>query len=190
MNTMIAFNTGTNPVHTGVYIVDRGDKLGTPLRWFNAEAQSWSRCEYTLEDILNAKEKTSALGFLPWRGPIKVVKPEVSVRAVELVGASEIAKRVVQQGIKATTKTKAPKAPKAPKVAKAPKAPKAVKATKSKIPDGTIFFRDDRQKYVAMLNGKQEAARPTVEACRAFLIKKGFDSAKIVVQAWQDGDVA
>ena len=171
--TIIAFNTGTNPVHTGVYIVDRGEKLGTPLRWFNAETQFWSRCEYTIEDILNAKEKVSTLGFLPWRGPIKVVKPEATVPPVELVGASEVAKRVIQQSMKAAAKVKAPKAPKAPKVAKAPK---------SKIPDGTIFFREDRQKYVAMLNGKQEAARPTINACRAFLIKKGFDAAKIVVQ--------
>ena len=179
--TIIAFNTGTNPVHTGVYIVDRGEKLGTPLRWFNAETQFWSRCEYTIEDILNAKEKVSTLGFLPWRGPIKVVKPEATVPPVELVGASEVAKRVIQQSMKSAAKVKAPKAPKAPKVAKAPKAPKVAKAPKSKIPDGTIFFREDRQKYVAMLNGKQEAARPTIEACRAFLIKKGFDAAKIVV---------
>ena len=39
-------------------------------------------------------------------------------------------------------------------------------------PDGTVFYREDRQKWVAMMNGKQEAARPTAEACLAFLKKK------------------
>jgi LPS sulfotransferase NodH len=39
-------------------------------------------------------------------------------------------------------------------------------------PDGTVFFRADRNKWVAMWAGKQEAARPTAEACLAFLKKK------------------
>jgi hypothetical protein len=39
-------------------------------------------------------------------------------------------------------------------------------------PDGTVFFREDRQKWIAMMNGKQEAARPTPEACLSFLKKK------------------
>jgi hypothetical protein len=47
-----------------------------------------------------------------------------------------------------------------------------VKGAKTVHPDGTVFFREDRQKWVAMWNGKQEAARPTAEACLAFLKKK------------------
>ncbi len=47
-----------------------------------------------------------------------------------------------------------------------------VKGTKTTHPDGTVFFREDRQKWIAMMNGKQEAARPTPEACLAFLKKK------------------
>jgi hypothetical protein len=41
-----------------------------------------------------------------------------------------------------------------------------------KHPDGTVFFRADRNKWVAVMNGKQEAARPTSEACLAYLKKK------------------
>jgi hypothetical protein len=64
-----------------------------------------------------------------------------------------------------------------PVVAKAPavKAVKAVKApSQSKIvhPDGTVFFRTDRNKWIAMADGKQEAARDTAEKCIAFLAKK------------------
>jgi len=47
-----------------------------------------------------------------------------------------------------------------------------VKGTKTTHPDGTVFYREDRQKWIAMMNGKQEAARPTPEACLAFLKKK------------------
>lgn len=55
------------------------------------------------------------------------------------------------------------------------------KKTAAKHADGTIFFRGDRNKFVAMLNGKQEAARDTVEKCMQFLNKKGFDMSKVVV---------
>jgi len=51
-----------------------------------------------------------------------------------------------------------------------------VKGSKTVHTDGTVFFREDRQKWIAMWNGKQEAARPTAEACLAFLKKKyNFD---------------
>ena len=90
----------------------------------------------------------------------------------------------VVMGVKRETKpaTKAPKAEKVEKPAKVAKAPKVAKVTKADIhPDGTVFFRADRQKWIAMLNGKQEAARPTKEGCIKFLEKKGFDMSKIVV---------
>mgnify|MGYP003350976762 FL=1 len=47
-----------------------------------------------------------------------------------------------------------------------------VKGSKTLHPDGTVFFRADRGKWIAMWAGKQEAARPTAEACLAFLKKK------------------
>jgi hypothetical protein len=52
------------------------------------------------------------------------------------------------------------------KVAKAPSPSKIVH------PDGTVFFRTDRNKWIAMADGKQEAARDTAEKCIAFLAKK------------------
>jgi hypothetical protein len=165
------FNTGVNPVHSGVYIVDRGEKLGTPLRWFDADTGVWSRCEYTMEDILKSKDKPGALGFLPWRGPIKVVAPKVQpVTEVALVNTTDI---------QVTPKTKPAKVPKvkAVKVAKAPK----VKTTKATHADGTITFREDRQKYMAWHGGKPIAARPTIESAKNFLIKKGIIAENIIV---------
>ena len=90
----------------------------------------------------------------------------------------------VVMGVKRETKPvpKAPKAEKVEKPAKVAKAPKVAKVTKADIhPDGTVFFRSDRQKWIAMLNGKQEAARPTKEGCVKFLEKKGFDMSKVNV---------
>jgi hypothetical protein len=48
------------------------------------------------------------------------------------------------------------------KAAKAPKVPKT-KTAKVTHADGTIFFREDRQKWVVVVDGKQPAARPTKE---------------------------
>ena len=163
------FNTGTNPVHSGLYVVDRGEKLGTPYRWFNAETAQWSRCEYLMEDVMSAKDKPGALGFLPWCGPVKVLAKQPTSTVQLLNTSAEVQSKVA----------KAPKAPKVPKVkvAKAVKAPKAstkgVKvANKQTYADGTIVFRADRQKWMAWFGGKSEAARPTVDAAKAFLTKK------------------
>jgi len=67
-----------------------------------------------------------------------------------------------------TAKVSTPKAvtPKPAKVAKAPSQSKVIH------PDGTVFFRTDRNKWIAMANGTQEAARDTAEKCVAFLAKK------------------
>ena len=168
MSKVVAFNSAdVNPSHTGIYVVQRGEKLGTPYRWFNAETGQWGRCEYILEDCIASKDAKGVLPALPWRGPVKVQKQEV--QPLELVN----------------TPTPAPMVVKTAKVAK-PKVVKTAKTVKVKVdkhPDGTIFFREDRQKWVAMLNGKQEAARPTADACKAFLVKKGFDSKLINVIA-------
>ena len=79
-------------------------------------------------------------------------------------------------GIKSPTSTPVKTAkPVAPKVvAPKPVVAKPTVAKQSKIvhPDGTIFFRTDRNKWIAMADGKQEAARDTVEKCIAFLAKK------------------
>lgn len=164
------FNTGVNPVHSGVYIVDRGEKLGTPYRYYNAETGAWSRCEYTLEDVVAAKNSSTGLGFLPWRGPFKVAKRQ-PVAEVALVNTTAV--EVVDQ-FGTVAKIPATKPAKPAKVAKAPKAVKVAKpkADKTVYADGTIVFRADRNKYMAWFGGKAEAARPTVEAAQAFLTKK------------------
>lgn len=55
------------------------------------------------------------------------------------------------------------------------------KTTASKYADGTVFFRTDRQKWIAMFQGIQAAARPSKDGCMKFLQKKGFDMSKVVV---------
>jgi hypothetical protein len=55
---------------------------------------------------------------------------------------------------------------------KVEKTPKVSKVIKTKGTDGTVFFRADRSKWVAVMNGKQEAARDTKEGALAFLFKK------------------
>jgi len=73
----------------------------------------------------------------------------------------------------ARAKAKSVTAPKAakPVVAKVAKVA-TVKPSKIIHPDGTVFFRTDRNKWIAMADGKQEAARDTAEKCIAFLAKK------------------
>jgi hypothetical protein len=160
------FNSGVNPVHSGLYVVDRGEKLGTPYRWFDAESQEWSRCEYLMEDVMQAKGKTGALGFLPWRGPVKVLTPKATkeVSVVELMDS-------VGMDITGTKPVKVAKV-KAPKTVKVAKVKVAKASTKETFADGTIVFRADRQKYMAWFGSKSEAARPTVDAAKAFLTKK------------------
>ena len=69
---------------------------------------------------------------------------------------------------KATTKVKVEKSA---KVAK----PKAVKADKPTFVDGQVFFRPDRNKWMAVLGGKPVAARDTKEKALEFLAKKGIE---------------
>jgi hypothetical protein len=140
---------------------------------------------------------------LPWRGPIKVLAkqpatvalvadtPTVKVAKAPKVKAVKVAKAPKVQpvaevalvnttDIQVTPKTKPAKAPKVKtvKVAKAPK----VKTAKVTHVDGTITFREDRQKYMAWHGGKAEAARPTLEAAKAYLFKKyGMADAQMLV---------
>jgi 4-carboxy-4-hydroxy-2-oxoadipate aldolase/oxaloacetate decarboxylase len=60
-------------------------------------------------------------------------------------------------------------------------ATKVVTNKDSVFANGTIFFRADREKWVAMWNNKQEAARDSIEACQKFLLKKyGFSEAVVI----------
>lgn len=55
------------------------------------------------------------------------------------------------------------------------------KKTVQKYENGTVFFREDRAKWVAVWNNKQEAARPTKEGCISFL-KKKYNAEAIIVE--------
>jgi hypothetical protein len=61
-----------------------------------------------------------------------------------------------------------------------------VKAPKVQIfGDGAVYFRPDRNKWMAVYNGKAEAARPTSAAALAFL-KKKYDIDGYVVDKIED----
>ena len=163
---MMNFTKDGNPTVTALYLVDR-DKQGKAYRWYNAESDQWGTCGFDMNEALDNKDKT-AVGFYPWVGP--------------LTGTKFVPKSPVHVVTEDAPKTKAPKAPKRKPARQATLAVKTVGNTKVGIitkasgkvihPDGTVFYRADRNKWVAMWAGKQEAARPTAEACLAFLQKK------------------
>ena len=156
------FNSDTNPTVSALYLVNR-DKQGKAYRWFNAETDSWGMCGMDMNEALENKDKT-AVGFFPWVGPLTGPKfdpkPPVHVVSDDQVKEKPVKKRMAKAKLVIT------------KVGNT-KVGSIVKASgKISHPDGTVFFRADRNKWVAMWSGKQEAARPTPEACLAFLKKK------------------
>ena len=151
------FTQSGNPTMSALYLVDR-DKQGKAYRWFDAETDQWGMCGTDMNEALENKSKT-AVGFFPWVGPLTGPNFK-SGKDIKLSDDKPKAKAVAKPAKKRMAKSNA-----APKV----KTPKAAKVTH---PDGTVFFRADRQKWVAVVGGKQEAARPTAEACMNFLMKK------------------
>jgi hypothetical protein len=158
------FISDRNPKHSALYLVDRGLQ-GKHYRWYDADTDQWSQCAWDMDEALANKEKPSAVDFYPWVGPLtgKAFNPELPTK-------------VVTEDAPKAPKVKAAKVKPAKKMAKQRTvdvdAPKAPKASKSDHADGTVWFRADRQKWIAQWNGKQEAARPTKEACLKFLKKK------------------
>jgi hypothetical protein len=156
---MIDFITNKNPSASGVYFVNR-DKQGKYYRFYNVETDQWSMCAIDYAEAMERKDQKGAVGFFPWFGPVAQrveVKTEIEVRPSEY----EPVKR------KRKTKAKAEVADKAP--AKKKSKPSD---TKVEYANGSVFFREDRKKWVAVWNGKQEAARDSAEKCLAFLKKK------------------
>lgn len=162
------FNTD-KPTRSAMYLVDRGMQ-GKHYRWYDADTDTWSLCGSDMAEAAANKGKPSPVGFFPWVGPLTGPKFDPK-------------KEIVMVSEDTPKQTKAPKAP-AKKMARQRTAKlvittvgntrvgSIVKGTKTVHPDGTVFFREDRQKWIAMMNSKQEAARPTAEACLAFLKKK------------------
>ena len=163
------FNSGKAPM-TALYLVDRGMQ-GKYYRYYDAEADRWGMCGADMQEALDNKDKT-AVGFYPWVGPLTgknfdPAKPVVEVSEDKPVKVKKTKKMAKSRGAKlVVTQVGNTKVG-------------AVVKTSGKVvhPDGTVFFREDRQKWVAMWAGKQEAARPTAEACVNFLKKKyNFDA--------------
>ena len=151
------------PTATALYLVDRGMQ-GKWYRWYNADKDQWGACGFDMNEAMEGKDNTATseiLGFFPWCGPLTGPNFK-SGKDIELSDDEPKAKPA-----KRVAKRMAKKAP----VAVVPKV-KATKQPKESYPDGTVFFRSDRQKWVAVYGGKQEAARPTAEACLNFLKKK------------------
>lgn len=159
------FTKDTNPSVTALYLVDR-DKQGKAYRWYDAETDQWGTCGFDMNEALDNKDKT-AVGFYPWVGPLtgKNFKAQSPVHVVTEDGkpvktAKPAKKRMAKSKLVVSQVGNT-------------KVGSIVKASgKVTHPDGTVFFRADRNKFIAMMHGKQEAARPTAEACLAFLKKK------------------
>jgi len=166
------FATDRNPITSGLYLVDRG-ALGQPCRWYTKETDSWSLCAYGAEDALAVKDIPTAIGFLPWKGPIAISELPKYVATAALVAGGP-SKKALEIVAKAEAKMKVAKVgnTKVGLVQVKPKATKAPKAAKVTHPDGTIFFREDRAKWVVVMDGKQPAARPTKEGVVKWLASK------------------
>ena len=183
------FTTDCNPDKSALYLIDRGMQ-GKYYRWFDVENEKWSLCGATMQEALDNRNTNSNVGFFPWMGPLTGPRFNPNEKVIEVVDDTVIAskkekvkrnktskeKMIMQNVNVATTPTKPVKAVKVVQ----PKQPKVKKASTPVHPDGTVFFREDRQKWVAMWNGKQEAARPTAEACLKFLKKKYNFDGKVV----------
>jgi ribosomal 50S subunit-recycling heat shock protein len=157
------FNEDT-PTKTGIYLIDRGMQ-GKQYRHYDAGTDVWSLSADTLIEAGNNIGINSSVGFFPWVGPL--TGPNFKKGMEDKVETNEDKPVKVAKAAKVK-----PAAKKMAKQTGANLVNKIVKSTKITHPDGTVFFREDRQKWVAVANGTQEAARPTPEACLAFLKKK------------------
>ena len=170
------FISDRNPSHSALYLVDRGMQ-GKHYRWFDADTDQWSMCGWSMEDAMANKDKPGAVGFFPWVGPLtgKNFNPEKPIAQVN----EEQEKPVKVKSVKVVKAKVAKKVAKQRTVVAAPKTKQT--KTVNQFPDGTVWYRADRQKWIAQWNGKQEAARPTKEACLKFL-KKKYNVDGVVVQ--------
>ena len=174
---MMEFKTDT-PTKSALYLVDRGMQ-GKAYRFYNAETGQWGMCGYDMNEALEGRDNhatADVIGFFPWMGPltgpnlkldrpiglIQIDEPESTKPKKQSKRlAKQTGSKLVEPNTKVVTKSNT-------------KVLKSAKTVTTKVvhPDGTVFYRADRQKWVAMMNGKQEAARPTSDACLAFLKKK------------------
>jgi len=162
------FNTD-KPTRSAMYLVDRGMQ-GKHYRWYNAETDTWSLCGSDMNEANANKDKPSPVGFFPWIGPLTGPKFDANK---EVVMVSEDKPKSIKAPAKKMARQRTATPAKLVIVTVGnTRVGSIVRGTKTLHPDGAVWFREDRQKWVAMMNGKQEAARPTPEACLSFLKKK------------------
>jgi hypothetical protein len=153
-----------DPEVSGLYRIDRGAQ-GIAYRYFDAKTKKWARPSYDPFEANELKGTEPLLGFFPWIGPLNLKpKREVVPEPVPKKRGRPKKSEVIKMENEIMSSEVAPVKP-----------VKSVKPTKTKtkdIADGTIMFRADRNKWVAVWGGKQEAARDTPEACVKFLTKK------------------
>jgi len=155
----------TKPTKSGMYLVDRGMQ-GKAYRYYNDKADFWGMCGFDMSEANENKDKQSAVGFFPWIGPLTGPNYNADAPVADVV---EDKVRKVKPAAKKMAKMRGAVAPTPVTKVKTPRVSTKASAVH---PDGTVWFREDRQKRIAMMNGKQEAARPTAEACLKFLKKK------------------
>lgn len=168
------------PTKSALYLVDRGMQ-GKAYRYYNADIDKWGMCGYDFNEALEGKDNFNTfetIGLFPWVGPltgpnlkldrpvhmVQIEEPEPKTTKQKKQSkrlAKQTGSKLVDSNTKVVTKSNT----------KVLKSTKSV-STKFVHPDGTVFYRADREKWIAMMNSKQEAARPTPEACLAFLKKK------------------
>ena len=174
---MIEFKTDT-PTKSALYLVDRGMQ-GKAYRYYNADIGKWGMCGYDFNEALEGKDNFNTfetVGVFPWAGPL--TGPNLKLdRPVHMVQIEEPESTKPKKQSKRLAKQTGSKL-----VDSNTKVLKSAKSSSTKVvhPDGTVFYRADRQKWVAMMNSKQEAARPTPEACLAFLLKKYNVTGKVI----------
>jgi hypothetical protein len=154
------------PTKSAMYYVDRGAQ-GKYYRYYNAETDTWSLCGSDFAEAVANMDKPSPVGFFPWVGPM--TGPNFTGKVVT-VSTDEGNEKVVDGKTKKVKPVPVKKKPAKAAVGTLSPVPKST--GKAVHPDGTVFYREDRQKWVAVVGGKQEAARPTAEACLNFLTKK------------------
>jgi len=154
------------PTKSAMYYVDRGMQ-GKYYRYYNADTDTWSLCGSDCAEAVANMDKPSPVGFFPWVGPM--TGPNFTGKVVTV--KTEEGNEVVVDG-KSKKPALLPTKKKPAKAAVGTLSPVPKSTGKAVHPDGTVFYREDRQKWVAVVGGKQEAARPTAEACLNFLMKK------------------
>lgn len=172
---MIEFEKQAMPKESGLYVIDR-EKAGKYFRYYNAETKSWGFCSFDKKEAYEKRDAFSGVGFFGWSGPVKIDDLE-STKNIQ-TEAPVVAKLPLASKKSKTVAPKQQTVVKKPRTRTASKAPKTDKPTHA---NGTIFYRQDRAKWVAVWDGKQEAARNSAEACMAFLKKKyNFDGVIII----------